>query len=639
MLGLERREGPSGGTVSPAMGELAPNLVFALALGVGVLCQIVAARLRIPSIVVLLSAGVALGPDGIGWIRPHALGEGLFSLVGLAVAVILFEGGLNLDLRRLRRESNAIRGLVTTGALVTAVGGALSAHWLMGWAWPPSVLFGTLVIVTGPTVIGPLLRVLRVRPNVHTVLEAEGVLIDPIGAILAALALEYVVAPSADSVAAGVLGLVPRLALGGGVGAVAGILLGLALRQRLVPEEFDNIFVLGSVLVLFELSNSLLSESGVLAVTVAGVVLGNFPVHVPRGLREFKGALTEALIGLLFVLLAADVGIGDVTGLGWPGLATVAALVFLVRPLNVAAGTVASDLDLRERAFIAALAPRGIVAAAIASLAANYMQAHGIPGGVELRALVFLTIGVTVVVQGGLAGLVARLLGVRAPDRDAVLILSAEGLGLALARELHTAGRPVTFLDANPEHCKFAQDAGFPVVYGNALEERTLARARPEQAEAVVGLTPNETVNSLFAREAREQYRVPEGYVAVARGEGGLPGEILERQGSYVLFDRAKDVARWNVRFRHGQTRLLRFELRSKPEPRPDSKETRTPRRPDSYVILTIHRGDRVLLMHAGLEVREDDQAVVALHREEEAEAFEALGTLGWELVPGQESV
>jgi Trk K+ transport system NAD-binding subunit len=196
----------------------------------------------------------------------------------------------------------------------------------------------------------------------------------------------------------------------------------------------------------------------------------------------------------------------------------------------------------------------------------------------------------------------------------------------------------VTFLDANPEHCRFAQDAGFPVVYGNALEERTLARARPEQAEAVVGLTPNETVNSLFAREAREQYRVPESYVAVARGERGLPGEILERQGSYVLFDRAKDVARWNVRFRHGQTRLLRFQLRTAPEPRSDSHETRTPRRPDSYVILTIHRGDRVLLMHAGLEVREEDEAVVALHREEEAEAFETLGSLGWELVPGQSS-
>ncbi|MEN8183625.1 MAG: cation:proton antiporter, partial [Myxococcota bacterium] len=222
------------------MGDLAPNLVFALALGVGVVCQIVGAHLRIPSIVLLLAAGMALGPDGLGWIRPRALGDGLFSLVGLAVAVILFEGGLNLDLRRLRRESRAIRGLVTTGAGVTAIGGALAAHELMGWAWPQSALFGTLVIVTGPTVIGPLLRVVRVRRKVATVLEAEGVLIDPIGAILAALALEYVVAPGADSFAASVLGLVPRLALGVAVGAGAGVLLGFSLRwRRLIPDELD----------------------------------------------------------------------------------------------------------------------------------------------------------------------------------------------------------------------------------------------------------------------------------------------------------------------------------------------------------------------------------------------------------------
>ncbi|MEN8181041.1 MAG: cation:proton antiporter, partial [Myxococcota bacterium] len=439
--------------------------------------------------------------------------------------------------------------------------------------------------------------------------------------------------------AASVLGLVPRLALGVAVGAGAGVLLGFSLRwRRLIPDELDNIFVLGAVLVLFELSNSLLSESGVLAVTVAGVVLGNFPAHVPRGLREFKGALTEGLIGLLFVLLAADVGIGDLRGLGWPGLATVAALMFVVRPLNVAVGTAASDLAPRERAFIAWLAPRGIVAAAIASIAANYMEAHGIAGGPEMRALVFLTIALTVVVQGGLGVAVASLLGVRAPGRDAVLILGAEGVGIALARELQASGRPVVFLDANPDHCQGVEAEGFTVVYGNALEERTLARARPEQAAAVVGLTPNETVNSLFAREAREQFRVPESYVAVARGEGGLPEEILERQRSHLLFDRPKDVARWNVRFRHGDVRQGRFVRSGESEAPAGASETRTPRRPDSFLILTLQRGGRVDPMHANLELREGDEATVVLHVEEEAEALEALATLGWTPAPDSDS-
>jgi NhaP-type Na+/H+ or K+/H+ antiporter len=617
------------------VGELDPSVVFALALGVGVVAQLVASHLRVPSIVVLLASGVALGPDGVGWITPRTLGEGLFALVGLAVAVILFEGGLNLDVRRLRREGAAIRGLVTTGALVTGIGGACAARWLLDWPWRQSALFGTMVIVTGPTVIGPLLRSLRVRPKVATLLEAEGVLIDPIGAILAALALEVVVAPSADSFAAGVLGLVPRLAFGAGAGVAAGVVMGLGLRSsRLIPEELDNLFVLGTVLVLFELCNSVLSESGVLAVTVAGVTLGNFRARLPQGLREFKGYLVEGLIGMLFVLLAADVRVDEVRSLGLPGLLTVAALMFIVRPLNVLASTSASDLSWRERLFLMWMAPRGIVAAAIASIAAALMDAQGLEGGSDLRALVFLTIAVTVVVQGGLGGLVARLLRVRAPGRDAVLLLGAEGLGLALADELSRGGVPVIFLDSNPEHCKAVEERGYPVVFGNALEKRSLARTRPELALCAIGVTPNETVNSLFAREAREEFGVPETYVALARGERGLPVEILERQGSRILFDRAKDVARWNVRFRHGQASVAHFRFRGGVEepPTPDASRA-TPRRPDDYAILVTRRGDRTQPMFARQELREGDLAAVALHDESEAAAIEELSRLGWERV------
>ena len=183
------------------------EIVIALALGVGVLAQGIGALLRIPSIVLLFGAGLLLGPDGVGWIEPRALGDGLFSLVSLAVAVILFEGALNLDLTRLRREGRTIRSLVTTGALVTWVGGACAARVLFGWSWELSILFGSMTIVTGPTVIGPLLRSVRVKPSVATVLEAEGVLIDPIGAIVAALTLEAVLAPDAGSLTATAIGL------------------------------------------------------------------------------------------------------------------------------------------------------------------------------------------------------------------------------------------------------------------------------------------------------------------------------------------------------------------------------------------------------------------------------------------------
>jgi NhaP-type Na+/H+ or K+/H+ antiporter len=614
-----------------------PEAVFALALGCGVLAQVAAVYLRVPSIVVLFAAGLLLGPEALGWIDPDSLGKGLFAVVSLSVAVILFEGALNLNVRQIRREGGVIRSLVTTGAVVTWLGAALAARWILDWPWSLSLLFGAIAIVTGPTVIGPLLRNLRVRPAIATVLEAEGVLIDPIGAIVAALTLEVVVAPSADSLTASALGLLPRLAFGTAAGAVTGWLIALVLRRRrLEAEGLDVLVVLGAVLVLFTICDEVLSESGILAVVAAGVALANLPVRLPPGLREFKGYLTEGLIGLLFVLLAADVGVSEMAALGAGGVLTVAALILVVRPLDVFASTWGSGLSLSERAFVAWLAPRGIVAAAVASFAAASLEAHGQPGGAELRALVFLTIALTVVVLGGLGPVVARLLGVRAPERDAMLILGADEVGLALAEELRAGGRRVVFLDSNPDHCRMAQDRGWPVVFGNALEERTLARARPEQARAVIGTTPNETVNSLFVREARERFRVPEAYVALEGGEAGVPRRLLERDRIRALFDGEKDVERWNVRFRHRLAEMGRFEWRPAAEGgKPGASPP--PAADDLFLIVALERGGRVEPMHDAVEPRDGDRAAVAVFVERREDAILALAARGWHAAAGEE--
>jgi NhaP-type Na+/H+ or K+/H+ antiporter len=354
-----------------------PMLVLALALAVGVLAQSVARHIRIPGIVLLLAAGASLGPDGLGWVQPRALGDGLFGIVDLAVAIILFEGGLNLDISRLRRAQTPIRRLVILGALITMIGGALSVHWLLDWSWITAFLFGSLVVVTGPTVIGPLVGELRLRPRVATVLEAEGVLIDPIGAILAVLMLEFVLAPDTGALASGAGALFLRLGFGVAVGLLAGLVLGSLLRvRRVVPEGFENIFTLAAILLLFQGCDQVMSESGILAVTIAGVVVGNMHTHVDRDLREFKDQLSVLLIGLLFVLLAADIRFADMQSLGWRGLAVVGALVLLVRPINVWFATLGSELSVRERLLLAWLAPRGIVAAAMASLVAAALEGH-----------------------------------------------------------------------------------------------------------------------------------------------------------------------------------------------------------------------------------------------------------------------
>ena len=620
-----------------------PSFTFAIALGAGVAAQLVARHVRLPSIVLLLATGVALGPDGLGVVDPRSLGDGLFALVSLAVAIILFEGGLNLDLRRLRREQSAIRRLVTVGALVTAVGGGVAAEYWMGWPRGIALLFGTLVIVTGPTVIRPLLRYVPLRPRLATVLEAEGLLIDPVGAIVAAVTLQVVTAPSIEGFASGLFGLAARIGFGMGAGLAIGILLVALLRlPRAVPEGLENLAALGGALVGFVLCENVLTESGILAVTVAGVVVGNMEARVARALGEFQEHLTVGLIGILFVLLAADVRLANVVGLGMPGLATVAALALVVRPLNVLVSTFGSELSWREKSFLAWVAPRGVVAAAIASLAAAFLKEIGVPQAAEVRALVFLTIALTVVVQGGTAPLVARILGVRAPGRESIVILGAEELAFSLAAVLRRTRERIVFADNNPTHCHAAEQRGFTVVYGDALAQRTLGRMRLEQARAAVGLTTNNQVNSHFASEAKDAHDVPHTYVAVGRTDSDVASRVVEKQASRMLFDGPKDVERWNVRIRHGSVHVedFRFARRAGGEGGRDQEApleeaaNASPERqePDPYVLLAVRRGEGAWEpMHAQFALRPGDRVAVALYDPEESEAARALEALGFE--------
>lgn len=538
-----------------------PALVVALSLAVGIVAQALARHLRVPGIVLLLATGALLGPDGAGFIRPELLGQGLQILVGFAVAVILFEGGMSLDVRRLREQAGTIQRLVTLGALITAVGGTLLARLVIGWGWRPSILFGTLVTVTGPTVIQPLLRRVRVTSRLQTILEAEAVFIDAIGALMAVGALEVALGAE-ETVVAGVTGFLTRFGVGCLVGIVGGVVLALLLRvERLVPEGLENVFTLSLVLVLFQISSTLQPESGIAAAAIAGIVVGNVRSPVSRELREFKEQLTVMLIGMLFVLLAADVRIADVQALGWPGVATVLGLMLVVRPLDVWASTAGSDLRASERAFLSWLAPRGIVAAAVASLFAEEMAAAGIGGGDELRALVFLVIAVTVLVQGLSGGLVAQLLGVRRPSDEGYVILGAGYLGREVGRALAEAGEEVVLLDSNPGDVNEAKNAGFQVVYGNALEEHTLHRATLEARAGAIGLTTNEEVNLLFTRRARDEFKVPRAWVGLRRGADGVRPGLVRESGKAVLFGAPRDLGHWADLLHREEARVERWRV------------------------------------------------------------------------------
>ena len=317
--------------------------VIALVLATGLLVQWCAWRFRVPAIVLLTAAGFILGP-ATGLVVPaRDFGTFLEPFVQLAVAIILFEGGLHMNLKKLRALAKPIRRLVTIGALVTAAGGAIAAKIFMPWDWRLSILFGTLVIVTGPTVITPLLRRLRIKHGIGLVLEAEGIFIDAVGATIAVVALEVVLAPKIGTFVEGVAG---RLLIGTGMGLAGGAALALVLRWRnVIPEGLENIFGMAAAVALFEGSNAFAAESGIIAVIVMGVVVGNTRTPVDRDLREFKDQLTILLVGLLFILLAADVRVGEVRALGWRALWVLGALVFLVRPTRRAEAAGGDGVD------------------------------------------------------------------------------------------------------------------------------------------------------------------------------------------------------------------------------------------------------------------------------------------------------
>lgn len=613
--------------------ELAAALSVALALAVGMLTQSVARHLRIPGIVLLMAAGAVMGPDLLDVIRPDSLGGALTILVGMAVAVILFEGGLNLNLRRLRRQSRPIRLLLTVGTAITAAGGAIAARMILGWEWERSFLFGTLVIVTGPTVIQPLMRRIRVKRNVRTVLEAEGVFIDAIGATVAVVALGIVTNPATSFRGAALL-FAGKIGFGIAAGAAAGFGIALLLKLRhVVPEGLENVFTLSLVLALYQGAHAIFPESGIAAVTVAGLVVGNVRTRALPDLKAFEEQLTVLLIGMLFVLLAADVRLSEVRTLGWPGLLTVLALMLVVRPLNVAAATWRSDLSFRERTFLAWLAPRGIVAAAIASLFADELTMAGIPGGRELRALVFLVIAVTVLLQGLTGGLAATLLRVRRPAGSGHVILGANEMGLALGKALRATGAEVIFMDANPQRSHRAEEEGFRVIFGNALEERLLRLAELDTRAGCIGITPNEEMNLLFAVRAMESHGAPRAYVGLQEGDRGITREMVHEAGATLLFGAPRNVARWSAYFARDETLLEAWRWQPSEEGGPTRREATqalSDGGEDHIVPLAVKRDRRVVPVDDGWEPRRDDFIFVAVHVEFEEACHNRLAAGGW---------
>lgn len=608
-----------------------PSVTIGLALVAGMVVYVLAEHLKVPAIVLLLGAGVLLGPDGIGIIRPETLGHALHHLVGFGVAVILFEGSMNLRVKELRREARSIRQLATIGVLVTAVGGTLAARFILHWAWPLAILFGSLITVTGPTVITPLVRRMRLQSRIATVLQAEGIFVDAIGAILAVVTLEFVIAGDKGSLADGAMNAILRLAAGMVFGAIAGGGIVMILRvERLIPEAMQRVFTLAIVLALFQISNAVLSESGIMAVIVAGLVVGNIRVQGLSELREFKEQLTVLLLGLLFVLLSADVRMVEIRALGWRGLLLVAAMMFLVRPLNVWIGTRKTDLTRNEKFFLSVVAPRGIVAAAIASLFAQTLDAEGIGGGHALRALVFLATAITVVVAGTVGGFTAHALSLKRSASTGFVLLGAQPVGRALAKVLASA-EDLVIIDSNPQLCRAAEAEGLKIIYGSGLAENVQQRAELETRRGVLAVTTNDEVNLLFARTARRVFRVPRAWVAIRSGHLNVTPDMVHQFDLRLLFGTPRRLDTWNLRIERRQTEVIEWLFVGQPRRLAADSSSTAGEESLGYLPLAIARGKSINPVDEETALRRDDVLHVLHWTERLAETAEQLAAIGFQ--------
>lgn len=490
--------------------EITLQIVLSVIAGIG--AQVVAELLKVPSIVFLLLIGIGLGPDGLGWLHPQELGIGLEVIVALSVALILFEGGLNLELRELGRVSGSLRNLVTVGTLITLLGGGMAAHWLGEFPWPIAFLYASLVVVTGPTVISPLLKQVQVDRPVAALLEGEGVLIDPVGAILAVVVLDIILNGGNANPMAIFSGLLLRLGIGAAIGAIGGWMMGWMLKNAtFLREDLKNLVVLAGLWGLFGLAQSIRSEAGLMATVIAGIVMRSSSLPEERLLRRFKGQLTTLAVSVLFVLLAADLSIASVIALGPGALWTVAALMFIVRPINIGLCTLNSGLNWRQKMFLSWVAPRGIISASVASLFAILLTQRGITGGDATKALVFLTIISTVLLQGLTAGWVAQWMSITSTQQTGAVIVGCSPMSLLLARLFQSRGETVVLIDTDENACEIARREleDVPVFASSALDADVLERAGLSRLGTFIAMTNNGDVNLVLAQRAIEEFQPP----------------------------------------------------------------------------------------------------------------------------------
>lgn len=471
------------------------TVIFAL--NAGIIGLLLSEGLKLPALVLYLILGILLGPFFLNLVQPRSLGPMLPVIIELGVALIMFEGAMHLNIRQYRSASKAIRNLLTVGLTISVICITLLTHWLFHWPWGICLLFGVLMSVTGPTVIAPILRKLPLKSPIGNILHWESILLEPIVVIGATLIVEFLI--QVDVTLANSLFRLFRIILTGAtIGLASGYLVAFFLKKfPITTEGFRNLLVVGIALLIFEVSNLAIAESGLVAVVFAGVVLGNSPVPDLYGIKQFKEIITRTIIAFIFILLSADLDWDLLITFTIPIIFFLVAIIFIVRPLVVFISTANSGLTNNAKIFISLTAPRGIVAASMVALFTLVFAKHGSEEARAFEILAYQLIFITIFVQAMWSRPLASLLKVKAKEKTGYLIIGSHPLGTAIATWMKEKGTETLLVDRNSYDIYLAKKSGLNAHKGDALNEYFLGNLRLENIGNLLALTSNDEVNTL----------------------------------------------------------------------------------------------------------------------------------------------